>query len=64
MIALAAIIDLDNRLDYRTQLMSSQRYQQFKTVTDHDRLRTEQGPLFDVHVAIDEVSNLPLDPNL
>ena len=44
--------------------MSSQRYQRFKTVTDRNRLHTEQGPLFDVHVAIDEVLDLPLDPNL
>ena len=44
--------------------MSSQRYRRFKIVTDHNRLHTEQVPLFDVHVAIDEVSDLPLDPNL
>ena len=64
MIVLATIIDFDNRQGYRTRLMSSQRYRRFKTVTDRNRPHTVQGPLFDVHVAIDEVSDLLLDPNL
>ena len=57
-----AIIGLDNRLDYHTQLTSSQGF--LPIVTDHNRRHTEQGPLFNVHVAVNVVSYLNLDPIL